>query len=383
MSLYSPLAAYSAPNYVIIVVAIVFFAVFAEKRGAISNGPLAYFSILIWIFIVNYSFGHERNTPWLFNHIAFSIFAYIVSHIYLKSTKIERINALKAIGKINDVICLAVLAYVAILVFFIAGDLSSIITDSNWNGLLFVGTQELGMPKAQLSVITAYSLIWVALTRNVSKLLAYSAFVLVVLLAGRSVVLGLAGALFYHWIRRYPSFAVKASVVVIGFFMLAIALVLIPADALYYDRVANFMVSLDMANENLFGHGNGTYHLYVERNQEELNNQYSYLFSKYQVEVFLSPESMINHIIGSFGYILGSIFFVLQGWSLWWAHKLYSKVQLTERFFFLFWFSSAIAGVGQPQIFFGFPYFFVWALVVSIIFKERQHARTLAAGNSF
>lgn len=372
MLLYSPLLIYSALNYLIIITALIIFTLFISKKSVVSLRPLVYFGILLLIFVINYSFGHERNTPWFFNHIAYVLFSYIVCHIYLKQSELKRNKSLDLMEKINDLICVLVVSYVLILLLFLSDGVIQVIAEANWNGLLFIGTERFGMPKGQLSAITAYCLIWLALTRSNLKFTIYLVAVLVVLLAGRSAVIGLAVALFYNLFRLIPKkILIKFSVLILGFLALVIALIFIPADALYFDRAANFMVALDLANEDLFGHGNGTYHFYVEQNQLELNKQYSYLFSKYQVEVFLGPESMFNHIIGSFGYILGFVFFVLQGWSLWWAHKLYLKVPVVERFYLLFWFSCFVAGIGQTQIMLGFPYFFIWALVIAIIFRER------------
>ena len=374
MLFYTPLVNFSSPlNYFTLFVVVSFYSIFSYYKGAVSFSLAKYFYILLGVIVINYSFGYQRNTPWFFNYIGFIFSAYVFAHIYYRISENVLDKSLEIITKFNNILCIVIVLYIISLLLFMGG-LELFSTDpGNWNGLLFIGTELIGMPKGLLTILVAYCIIWLALTSNKGVFFISIILLSPVIFAGRSSVLGISAALLYLYNKRIKNLLlVKFITLIIILFGVIIIIPLLDPGTIHYDRAANFMVSLDLANEHFFGNGNGTYHWYVESHQAELDNKYQHLFSPFQIEVFLSPESMYNHIIGSFGYLLGTVFFALQGWALWWAYKLFEKAKTVEKFMFLFWFSCAISGVGQVHIMAGFPYFFIWAFVVASIFRMRR-----------
>lgn len=324
--------------------------------------------------MVNLVFGRETNFPWFFNHVAFILAGFIVSVIYSNASDNEVVELQLILGRFNDFLCITIVLSMGVLFLYADGLVDFV--SGNYNGAIWTLTETLGWPKAQLTAITGYCLIWVLMTKHKSILFLFIIFCLPILFAGRSVTLALFVVLvlvcFCGYFLRYKILWIQAPLI-IGVAWMALLLVEVEVpSALIFDRAANFMVAIDLANNNLFGHGNGTYHWYVEKNQVALDAKYSYLFSPYQVEVFLGPESMFSHMIGSFGYLLAFIFFILQAFTLYWSYKCYGKVNRFEKNIILFWFLIFISGLGQTSIMMGFPYFVVWALVIAIHLRCRR-----------
>lgn len=374
MLAYTPLVAFSSElNYAITLSITVFAVILIKRRVRVDLLTVNYYLILLCIFLANLAFGYEANLPWFFNHVAFILVGFIVTVIYSNASDNDVFKWQGILGRFNDFLCVTVVLAMVVLFFFADGLVDFV--DGNYNGMMWTLTEILGWPKAQLTAITAYCLIWVVMTKNRTITVLFIILVLPIIFAGRSVAVALFVTFFLvyfgGYLFKYKILWIQTPLMIA---MVWVALLLVEMEAppaFIYDRAANFMVSIDLANDYFFGHGNGTYHWYVERNQSALDAKYNYLFSPYQVEVFLGPESMFNHIIGSFGYFLSSIFFILQALTFYWSYKCYGKVNRFEKFIILFWFSTFVAGIGQTSIMMGFPYFVMWALVIAIYLRSK------------
>lgn len=369
MLAYTPLINFSSELNYAIALSIAAFPVFLTKRRANFDLPtINYYLILLSIFLVNLAFGHETNFPWFFNHVAFILVGFIVAVIYSNASDNDVVEWQVILGRFNDFLCVTVVFSMGVLFLYSDGLVDFV--GGNYNGAMWALTEILGWPKAQLTAITGYCLIWALMTKHKSISVLFIIFSLPILLAGRSVAVALFAVLVFVYIGgyifRYKILWIQAPLLIAVAWMAFLLVEVEVPSALEFDRAANFMVSIDLANKHFFGHGNGAYHWYVEKNQAALDAKYSYLFSPYQVEVFLGPESMINHMLGSFGYLLSSIFFILQALTLYWAYKCYAKVNQFEKTIILFWFLTFVSGIGQTSIMMGFPYFVVWALVIAI-----------------
>lgn len=383
-SIFTPLIAYSSQiNYCITAL---FFYLYIGHRiylRRIDVFLLNYYLALLAIFVVNYFFASEHNTPWFINHIAFMAGSIVFSIAYSTSSDVMIDRFLRSLGRFNDGVCL-VLSIYSVLLLIILSHYSEVI-DFNFNGIIWNGTELFGWPKATLTILVGYATIWLAMARKKLTLGLFSISVLPIILAARSTLLSLVVVYFVlsnsSWIRRKKTAAVSMAICFVMVIVLAYVLGIELHPAFYYDRIANLMVSIDIANDHFFGNGNGTYHWFVERNQEELNSRYASFFSPFQIEVFLGPESMFNHVIGSFGYLLAIVFFYLQISLIIRAFALFYTVKPYERFIIVFWFSSFISGIGQTTIMTGFPYFILWAFVLGIcsrIYKmeKRNHSKS-------
>ena len=382
MLAYTPLVNFSSElNYAISFSIAALPVILIERRFNNDLPTINYYLALLSIFMANLAFGHEVNFPWFYNHVAFILVGFIVAVIYSNASDSDVVEWQLILGRFNDFLCITVVLSIGWLFLYADGLVKFV--DGNYNGAIWTLTETIGWPKAQLTAITGYCLIWVLMSKHKSISFIFIILSIPVLLAGRSVAVALFVVLgfvyFWGYFLRYKILWIQATLI-IAFAWLAGLLVEVEVpSALVFDRAANFMVSIDLANNHFFGHGNGTYHWYVEENQAALDAKYSYLFSPYQVEVFLGPESMINHMLGSFGYLLASIFYILQALTLYWAHKCYAKVNQFEKTIIIFWFLTFVSGIGQTSIMMGFPYFVVWALVIAIYVrcKRSKHIKCL------
>ena len=75
---------------------------------------------------------------------------------------------------------------------------------------------------------------------------------------------------------------------------------------MYYNRLPSLLFAISFLKNNIFGIGNGGYHIYVSEMQDIL----TYKFSSDSKLFWLAPESDIVYFISSFG-ILSLVFLLL------------------------------------------------------------------------
>lgn len=130
---------------------------------------------------------------------------------------------------------------------------------------------------------------------------------------------------------------------------------------MYYNRLPSLLFAISFLKNNIFGIGNGGYHIYVSEMQDIL----TYKFSSDSKLFWLAPESDIVYFISSFG-ILSLVFLLLFTYLFINFFKIYKKgkkVDYTVKYLVLLSMSMLFSGISQD-----FAYSLIWWVLFALGF---------------
>jgi len=144
-----------------------------------------------------------------------------------------------------------------------------------------------------------------------------------------------------------------------------------------YDRIPSVVFSFEYLQENIFGIGNGGYHIYVIQHQQELFARYQEYMTR-QNHFYVAPETDIAYFVGSFG-LLSLAFFSIYLYILFKGKKIITKLNIAnfEKYLILYMVYLIFAGIAQDN-----AVSLVWWIYLSasfgVIFKYQSIARLKA-----
>lgn len=344
-------------NYFIVVVLIVFILLFKK----ISVNRKAFFiSISIYlIYLLNYLLAPYRNSVWLFYQTIFLFTAYYIASIYSTITK-KDFNIFT-----NNVILIMTtsLFFLSILSTWLLIYNNESLLSGYFDGYIAVFNDYFYWQKQSINAFSAIIICYVLTSEkhrilNATLLLPIS-FIIVGM---RSLLLGFSLTFLFLTIKNMKvisSFIMLILVFIVAFFDKFIEL-------MSFDiRIMSYANMIDILRRYPFGVGNGVYHTFVRQYQ---NIDFSYL-ANYDV-IPVAPESDVVYVFGSFGLLIGCLFYGILIWVLIKSKEYYPHFGQTDKYFVLIYIYFVFAGIGEDWIF-SFAHWILFGFALGALTSDR------------
>jgi len=316
-------------------------------------------AILLVMLGINYLLTPLASTKWLLNWLGFIFVSLMVAQI-VKSYTDSEIQFLQAKSLILiKLFLIALTALVAFSWLTNISDLVMFVSLGMHNHIIAILSNTIGIEKQALGIFLVFLVIltftcWSVLSQSTRFILIITFLVIGPAMIGiRTMWLSLFLCAAWVYFTKYRSrrvFAYASILSAISIFnFYSVELMRFIAEV--YDRLPSLQFAWSAMTSNLFGLGNGGYHIFVEKNNAAIVAQ----FGSERMEVsglfWIAPESDLVYFIASWG-ILSAVFYFFFGYMLLRGSRIFHrKIELLpiERVMLLMSGTMVFMGISQDN----------------------------------
>jgi hypothetical protein len=271
-----------------------------------------------FIFSANYVLTEYASLKWLINSYGFFLVFLLFGVLQYQCTDLKYVEIERELHQIVMFISLPFLGMVVYATMFYPGIFSNIATGDYNSNIDYLG-KTFGIWKIWYAKTILLMLIWTILSwkQYTLKLKVYYLLFFVLSFpffrASRSVTYALLIVLIIIYVFRrkltIPIFLAFSLVLLL--FTTTDIVEMLTQNMEYYDRGPSMYFAFHSMTENIFGYGNGGYHIAAEQFGGEIHTSTPSNALLRHGAGWPSPESSIVYFIGSFGVLSIPIFFFL------------------------------------------------------------------------
>lgn len=279
-------------------------------------------SVIVLMLIINFMLAEMASLKWLINWLGFLFVSIMVMQLIKSLSNAEmyifQVKAINIMKVIIPVLTMLILFALLVEPWYLDPVLLYRNIIENQNQIHGLHRTWTGINKQQIGifylVLIAFSVThWHLVSVKFRMLIIFFFFINLPGMVGvRTLILGLlvGGALFYflkNGVRK--AFAALLSIfIVMILYQFRSDVILIVAEL--FDRLPSLLFAWSAMTENLFGIGNGAYHLYVQEHNDMLVSQFGSDRMEEKGLFWLAPESDLVYFIASWG-VLSIVFYSL------------------------------------------------------------------------
>ena len=350
------LTVYSFLNYLSFILAGCIFL--NEKKIKYSKITVIICGFLIFMLGVNFIVTPLASFKWLINWLGFIFISLVLVEIIKNFTESEflrlQVKVLNLIRLLLVIFALAML-FTNLANFSFLMDSMAILAGDQVNS---IAAHNLGIEKQNLGTLYQIFFLnsiiyWPILKNKERKLLLFIFLTLIPsIIFIRTFLLSMFLLFIFLYLTKSPLKKVLFFIIILLIFIgLAMDSTLINIVEDYYDRLPSLKFAWSAMTENIFGLGNGGYHIYVEKYGAEILALFG---SKAMIELngfWLAPESDLVYFIASWGimssfFFLYFVFLLIKGVDLFHNNKLLLPI---EKSLILVMFSFVFSGISQDN----------------------------------
>lgn len=322
--------------------------------------------VLSLTYILNYILTQYSSFNWLLNSLGFILIFYTVFCIILNSNNNFK-NYFIEYNKITIILILSILIILFLITYFLkASEIYYNLTINYFNGIINQLSSVFNISKQNLGLLFNILVIWHISFWNRIHFKNKIVFILFLIVGFpfyigiRTSLLTISLILIFICITRIK-YSLLSFCLIIPFLIILSYDFLFSTIKMYYNRLPSLLFAISFLKNNIFGIGNGGYHIYVSEMQDIL----TYKFSSDSKLFWLAPESDIVYFISSFG-ILSLVFLLLFTYLFINFFKIYKKgkkVDYTVKYLVLLSMSILFSGISQD-----FAYSLIWWVLFALGF---------------
>jgi|SRR5690554_2150609 len=305
--------------------------------------------VLYLTYVLNYTLTQYSSFKWLLNSFGFIFIFYAVVCTILNSDNIFN-NIFFKYSKLTILLILSTLIILFIITYLLkTSEIYYNFQKNYFNGIIHQLTIIFNISKQKLGLLLNILVIWhISFWEKIC--FRNKIFFFIFLCIGFPFFIGIRTSLLTIILILLFLYTIKIKFLLLFLFLIISVFITLNYNLLYsliksnYDRLPSLLFSFSFLKSNIFGIGNGGYHIYVSEMQDIL----TYRFSTNTKSFWLAPESDLVYFISSFG-ILSSIFFLLYIYLIINCMKIFkfNSLVFTIRFFMLLSISIIFSGISQ------------------------------------